>query len=258
MERFGYVLAGRAPSRWLPAAIAALLALALSGPALRRAEAPTFRNLDGVSILIDLSRSISQGEALPGSLAAGRLVAQASAARPVALIVYAGDAYLASPFTTDAEALGTMIGALDGETVPDPGSCLDCALLLARTMLDQAKMAASDVVLISDGGGAGEAQGGVDALRAAGARLSTLFVAPSAAPGGMPPPDPAALDALAARGGGRAGDAVRPGEVLEMLSAPGGAAEGTGDVRLLTHLDLGRCLLLPAALLALGLFRRSA
>ena len=257
MERFGYVVAGHAPSRRLPAAMAALLALALSGPALRTGEVQTFRNLDGVLILIDLSQSMAQGEALTQARAAGRLVAQASASRPVALIVYAGDAYLASPLTTDAEALGTTIGALDGETVPDQGSCLTCALSLARTMLDQAAMAASDIVLITDGGGAGEGLAEVDALQADGTRLSTLFVAPDVMPAGMPPPDAAALAALAARGGGHPGDASRPEELLEMLSAPGGPAERMGDIRFLTHLDLGRYLLVLPMLLGLGLFRRS-
>lgn len=127
----------------------------------------------------------------------------------MALIVSAGDVYLGSPFTTDVEALGTTIGALDGEAVPDRGRYLTYALTLtpARATLNQASMASSDVVPISDGCRARRAQAARDALRADGARLSTLLVAPGSAPSGVLRADAAALDALAARGGqgGRGG-----------------------------------------------------
>ena len=254
MDRLGLVAAGRSPGRWLPVAIASLLALALSGPAVRTGDAPTFRSLDGVAILIDVSRSMATGGALEEALAAGRLAAQASAGRPVALIVFAGDAYLASPFTTDAEALDATIAALDGETVPDRGSCLACALALAERTMREARMEAADVVIASDGGGAAAAD--VGALGAAGARISTLYAAPRATAPDMPGPDPAALAGLAARGGGRAASAGDPGPALATLAAARGTGEATADVRLFTHRDLGRPLLLAPALLALGLFRR--
>ncbi len=253
MTRLGLVAAGRGPARQLPAAIATVLALALAGPAIRTSEAPTFRNLDGVAILIDVSRSMAEGGALPEALAAGRLVVQASAGRPVALIVFAGDAYLASPFTTDAASLDTTVAALDGETVPDQGSCLPCALGLAEATMRQAGMRAADVVLISDGGGAAAADAA--ALAGAGARLSTLAATPKVAAPDMPPPDPAALAALAARAGGRSATATVPGAVFARLAAPPGRAEAATDIRLRTHLDLGRYLLVAPALLALGLFR---
>ena len=256
MERFGRVLPGRPPGRWLPVVLAVALVLALAGPALRKAGAPTFRNLDGVVVVMDLSRSVGLGGALPTAVAAGRLVAAAATGRPVALIVYAGDAYLASPFTTDTEAVGTTIAALDGETVPDAGSCLGCALRLARTVLAQSGTLASDVVLLSDGGGSADAATERAALLAAGARISTLYVAPRERISDMPVPAPSALADLA--GGGRAGDAARPAPVLEALAARRGSAAAMGDVELLTWQDLGRYLAILPGLLALGLFRRSA
>lgn len=258
MERFGRVLPGKPPGRWLPLTLAAVLVIALSGPALRTSEAPVFRNLDGVVVVMDLSRSVALGGGLAGAVAAGRLVTEAAAGRPVALVVYAGDAYLASPFTTDARAVGTTIAALDGETVPEAGSCLRCALAVTRGMLAETGTLASDVIVISDGAGIAAVVEEVAGLVAAGARISTLAVGAPAAVSDMPPPDPGALAALAEQGGGWSGEAAHPGAVLDAIAArPGSGALGA-DLAGLSYTDLGRYLVVLPLMLSLGLFRRSA
>lgn len=258
MRRLGRVLPGRPPARWVPAAIAAALALALAGPAVRNERAPSFHNLDGVVVVLDLSRSVALGGALDTALAAGRLAAEGSAGRPVALVVYAGDGYVASPFTTDARAVGTTIAALDGETVPDGGSAPARGLAEAARLITETATLASDVLLISDGAGAAAARGEVEALARAGARVSTLYVAPKARVSDMPAPDPDALAALAAAGGGAAGEAARPGPVLAAAAERASASPAAADVTLLTFRDLGKYFLALPALLALALFRRSA
>lgn len=258
IERFGGVLPGKSPGRWLPAAIAALCVLALAGPAVRSGETASFRNLDGVVVVVDVSRSVTLGGALPTARSAARLVAENAAGRPVALVVYAGDAYLASPFTTDAPALGTMIEALDGDTVPDRGSCLGCALARTRGMIGDARTVSSDVVLVSDGGGTLEAEAELVALVEAGARISTLYVEPQARVSDMPAPDPEALAEAAARGGGVAGLAAEPAGLIAAVAARPGSGSLAGDARFLAVTDFGRGLLVIPALMTLGFFRRRA
>ncbi len=254
MERLDRVLPGRPPGRWLPALLAVLLTLALAGPAIRNSRVPGFRNLDGIVAIVDLSRSVSLGGGLPDALSAARLTVETAAGRPAALILYAGDAYLASAFTIDTQAIGATIAALDGETIPEPGSCLSCAIDLATRILTESGTMASDIVLISDGAGAAGAD--TKHLTAAGGRLSTLYVAPKQTISDMPAPAPQALAALARQGGGWSGNANHPTPIITTISNQAGSGAVAGDIQLLTFQDLGRYLLIPVLLLGVSLFRR--
>lgn len=258
MARLGRILPGTRQAGHLPTAILATLALALAGPALRDRNAPTFRNLDGLVVVFDLSRSMTAGGALSAAEGAARLIVQAAGTRPAGLVVYAGDAYLGSPLTTDGDALGPTIAALDGETVPDPGSCLACGLRLATRLLAESGTLHSDVVVVSDGGGASDALPGAQALVAAGARISTLAVPPTERASDMPAANPAGLAALARTGGGIAASLADPGPLLAAVRAGGGAASTPVALRHLGWHDYGRTLAALPLILALGLFRRSA
>ena len=122
LQRMGAVLPGSSRRHWPAMALAGLIALALSGPAVRTGDLTAFRNLDGLVMVVDLSKSMTEGGSLATALSATRLVVQSAGARPVALVVFGEDAYEASGFTIDARALGTTIAVLDGETVPGAGS----------------------------------------------------------------------------------------------------------------------------------------
>lgn len=258
MARLGRVLPGGRRAGYLPTAILATLGLALAGPALRDRNAPSFRNLDGVVVVFDLSRSMTMGGALAAAESAARLVVAAARARPAALVVYAGDAYLGSALTTDGDALGPTIAALDGETVPDPGSCLACGLALAGRVLAESGTLRSDVVVVSDGGGAAGALPAVEALVAAGARVSTLAVPPVEQPSDLPPADPAGLARVARAGGGVAArlDDLEP--LLAAVRAGAGGQTVPAGLRRLGWQDYGRMLAALPLILALGLFRRRA
>jgi Ca-activated chloride channel homolog len=258
MRRLGRVLPGAAQRDWFAAALAGLIAIALSGPATKSADLTAFRNLDGLVIAADLSRSVTGGGNLPMALSAARVVAEGAGSRPVALVVYGQDAYVASNFTIDARALGTTIAVLDAETVPGAGSRPERALALARAMLDETRTLAGDVVLLSDGGGISDAAyDEARSIAALGARVSTLLV-PQAEAGEAPPTDPAALAALARLGGGLAADATDPAAVASLVGSATATRLAASDFSVLAWDDHGRWLLVLALLAALPLFRRRA
>lgn len=260
LNRRGAVLGGRRQANVVAALAAGLIALALTGPAVERPEAATFRNLDATVILLDASRSLFEGGRFKDARQAAEAVAEASGTRPVALLLYAGDAYTAVSPTTDREVVGTTLFALDADTVPDRGSHPERALALARRTLSEANVVAADIVLISDGDGIGQAaEREARALRDRGWRLHGVFVpAAKTLPSGAPRPDRAALDRLVELGGGALADADGLAPVTDPLGASTAQNLAAGGYSVLAFSDLGRWLLLLALVPALILFRRSA
>lgn len=255
----GAIIPGISRGRFAASFLASLIACALAGPAVERAESATYRNLDAIVIAIDLSRSVVVGGRLAEARVAARTVAEAAGPRQVALVVYAGDAYLANAFTTDQDALGATIGALDGQTVPDPGTRTERAIAMARGVLADAKIAQGDVVLISDGGGIGSsAFEEARALASAGYSLETLFVpAKTIAPDPAARPDRASLDELAASAHGVSSDILDMSPVLTQIAKRPAVRLGQGDYAVLAWKDFGRVLLAVALIPALLLFRRT-
>lgn len=257
LDRLGKVSHGAKQTRWLAPLIAGLIALALTGPAKERADGVAFRNLDGVVIAFDLSSSMIEGGRFTDAQTTVRLIAQSVGSRQVALVVYGGDAYRASAFTTDRAALGQIIAFLDAETMPDGGSRPERALALAGQMIEEAEIVIGDVVLVTDGGGLSPlAQTQARGLEEAGIPLSTIFV-PSIIED-LVRTDRAGVDALAVTGGGVSGDLLDPFPVTRALEQGLQRRLREMDGAVQTRRDYGRYLLLLAILPALALFRRRA
>lgn len=230
----------------------ALIALALSGPAMKSSEAVQFRNLDAALILLDVSR----GEALPQAVTAAQHVIAGSGARQTGVVLYAGDAYLASPLTDDVAALEALLFAVDARTVPDGGTRPDRALAFARRVLRESSAFASDVVLISDGEGAdARASAQAAALAREGHALHTLHVAPQ---GAADPLRRETMSALAAEGGGYSEKASRAEEVASAIARRRIEHVAQGARRTLEWRDCGRWLLLLAAAPILLVLRAGA
>lgn len=181
LDRFGRVIQGNRTPAMLPGAVLAVLGIALASPSTERRDLNSYRNLDGVVLVLDLSPSMTGNQAFFDTLTAARLIADAAGTRQVSLVVYAGEAFVAAPFSTDARALAGTISLLDDETMPVAGSRPEEGLALAGQLLIDARMLAADVVLISDGGGVGpEAVAEARALSDAGWRVSTIAVGQAA------------------------------------------------------------------------------
>lgn len=231
----------------------ALIALALSGPAVERSDMEHFRNLDATLIVLDVSNDM-RGARLHEAVAAAQTLLAQGGARQAGLVLYAGDAYLASPTTDDAAALNALLFAVDDRTVPDGGVRPDRALAYARRVLRDAQIIGADVALISAGEGLTPAATREAArLTTEGHTLHTLFVA---ANGSDEPRRRAGLAALADAGRGLAADAAQPNDIAGKISSRTIAHVAGSVLQSLGWRDYGPLLLIAAAAPLLLRFRR--
>ncbi|MDH2328903.1 VWA domain-containing protein [Cereibacter sp. SYSU M97828] len=253
MRALGMVSGGAA--RWptvLPFLSAAIAALALSGPA-RLTPAVALIRQDPLILLIDMSPSVAGGARLADAQAAAAQVL-ALAARPVGAALYAAQAYVASAPTSDAASLQGLIAVLGPDTMPLAGSRPDIAI----GSLDElfGTLDGADILLISDGDGAGpRAEEQAARLADAGARLWALSL-DGPGPEGAPAADPTALEAITRAGGGATLPAREAGAMMERIESARTARLATGDeARRIFH-DLGPFLIPFAMAALLPLFRR--
>nr|WP_306298205.1 VWA domain-containing protein [Crenothrix polyspora] len=145
-------------SRWplMAGALAALLViLALAGPAWDRLPSPAFRNDSALVIILDLSRSMDAGDLKPSRLTMARFkIADILKQRKdgqSALLVYAGDAFVVTPLTNDAETIASQLSALTTDIMPSEGSNTGLALEKAAALFKQAGLQKGHILLVTDG-----------------------------------------------------------------------------------------------------------
>lgn len=226
-----------------------LIVIGLAGPAIERRDTLSFRNLDAVVFVIDASPSVTEDARWPQMMTMGRFGLASLGTRPGGLVVYAGDAYVATDMTLDHLQLGQTFSLIGADTVPDPGSRPERGLQKAVELLAEADVVAGDVVLMTDGAGLGPASlQAAGAIAAEGARLSLISLdAP-----------PAAFETHAAAGQGRVFTLDQTEALADWLSAAARTRLEQQDYPLLFWHDMGRYLLLLALFPMLFLFRRQA
>lgn len=238
-----------------PFVAAAIIAAALTGPAVERKGAQTFRNLDGVVFVIDVSGSMTRDPIWPAVVNMARGGLSVLGSKPAAMIVYAGDSYLAAPLTIDHTQLGQSVSLLDANTVPDKGNRPALALGMAADVLDAASILSGDVILLTDGDGldaqAIEAAGRINGL---GARLSVVVADTTVS--NVPPQTRGTLATMVQMTGGSTYKTDELSRFMGDLGAQGGTRLERQDRQLLLLADFGRCLLILALIPALLFFRR--
>ncbi|QSX78633.1 VWA domain-containing protein [Agrilutibacter solisilvae] len=248
-----------------------LAVLALAGPSWRQSAQPLWESRRPLVVALDLSGTMRAGDLPPSRLAQARAklatLLQARNGGPVALVVYAGDAFTVAPLTDDAANVALFLDALDPEIMPVDGMRGDRAIEHAVALLERAGASSGDIVLMT-----GQVEpAAIDAARkAAGAGFRVGALGLGTAEGA---PFPTAEGAL--------GHARLEADVLQRLASAGGGAYATltADVADLETLgvlqattqfdgrgkdgrngmawqDEGYWLLPPLMLLALFAFRR--
>lgn len=245
----------------------ALVLAALASPALKRPGAEAYASSEGLLVLADLSRSMTLADIAPSRLSAlkgaAHAVADAAGVRPLGLIVYAGDAYVAQPFALDRGQYRSFVAALAHGIVAEEGSDPARALALAASAIRQAGLVSARVVILTDGGGfGGEAADLARQLRGRNARTDIVLTGRP----GTPPPGAVEIGPVAAVAEAGGGELVVAGPFgatdigtlklgLDALDAGGYAALAIDTTR---WQNLSHFLLLAALPLFLLLFRRTA
>jgi len=163
---------------WAIIVAATLAVLALAGPAWERLEQPVYRTLNARAVVLDLSRSMDATDLQPSRLTRARFkvvdILRRSRDRPVGLAVFAGDGFIITPLTQDANTIISLLPSVDTDIMPVQGSRPDRGLKVAASMLERGGAVRGEVILITDGAKGGRAASEAAELKAAGFRVSVL------------------------------------------------------------------------------------
>lgn len=206
---------------WLAGLALAIAVLALAGPSWHKLPDDSFAALDARVIVLDLSASMLATDLRPNRLTRARFrladLLNVTQEGQTGLVVYAGDAYVVSPLTTDTNTIANMLPALQPDVVPVRGSRADRGLGMAATLLERAGFARGEILLVTDSADAGDAAKARE-LRDRGIIISVLAVGTvdgSPIPSGsgfvtdrsgnvvITPLDKASLQAVSQAGGGK-------------------------------------------------------
>ncbi len=158
-------------------------ALALAQPQCgEKAEVAKRRGID-VVVALDASKSMYARDVTPSRLERAKLelssLLDSLKGDRVGLVVFAGDAFIQCPLTSDYAAAKLFLRAVDPEQMPQGGSNIGAALQLSRQVLENADRGAKDrvVVLLSDGEDlTGDVKDGIDGLKEFGARVLAIGI----------------------------------------------------------------------------------
>lgn len=160
-----------------------LLSLALAQPQCgSKAELTKRRGID-VVVALDASKSMLARDVAPNRLERAKLelmtLLDELKGDRVGVVVFAGDAFIQCPLTSDYSAAKLFLKAVDPEQMPQGGTNIGAALTLSKQLLDNADRGAKDrvVVLISDGEDlAGEGEEALATLKEANIKIFAVGI----------------------------------------------------------------------------------
>ncbi|MGZ5958542.1 MAG: VWA domain-containing protein [Myxococcaceae bacterium] len=160
-----------------------LFAVALAQPQCgSRAELTKRRGID-VVVALDASKSMRARDVLPSRLDRAKLelstLLDELKGDRVAIVAFAGEAFIQCPLTSDYAAAKLFLRAIDPDQMQEGGTNIGAALQMAKQVLDGADRGAKDrvVVLLSDGEDlSGEVGEATEALKAAGIKVFTVGI----------------------------------------------------------------------------------
>lgn len=108
-----------------------------------------------IYILLDISQSMLAEDLLPNRLDKAKseinALLQKLKGDRIGLIIFAGDAYIQFPLTTDYSAAGLFLSAVDVNSIPKPGTAVASAINLALESFDYESPSRKVIITITDG-----------------------------------------------------------------------------------------------------------
>ena len=154
--------------------------LALANPAWEKRPTPVLKTRDARVVVLDLSRSMNAADLQPSRLIQARFkvadILKRSEEGQTGLVAFAGDAFIVSPLTQDADTIASLLSALEPAVMPAQGSRADLGLRKAAELLEQAGVDRGEVLLLADGFEGDLTNAAAKNLHEAGHRLSVLAI----------------------------------------------------------------------------------
>lgn len=191
-----HLLAGAETSRRWPLALVALgwsiATLALAGPAWERLPTPLYRNQAAHVIALELSASMLAADLKPNRLTRARYAIRdlldGLGDGQVALLGYAGDAFVVAPMTDDSATVRNLLAELEPGVMPVGGNETGKAIRRGVELAQQSG-GGGELLLVLDAASADAVRAAAQAL-ADGVRVSVLAVGTAAgAPVSLPQGD---------------------------------------------------------------------
>ncbi len=142
-------------SFWLSLIICCLIIFAISGPSFRQQAIPIIQTESARVIVLDLSLSMDATDIKPSRLDRARFkimdILNKNTEGTIGIVVYAGDAFVISPLTSDAKTIASFVPTLSTGVMPVLGSRPDLAIQQAINLLKNAKQPTGQIIWLTDG-----------------------------------------------------------------------------------------------------------
>ncbi|NQT35625.1 VWA domain-containing protein [bacterium] len=188
-------LPDRAPGRKLAKRLLIVLAIAmllaaLTGPQIGTRMVEVTREGSDIAIVIDVSQSMLAEDITPNRMMKARHEVVKFLGRlhgdRVALVPFAGVAFVQVPLTLDYAAVTSILHALEPGMIPQPGTSLSEAIKQARRAFREESRAQKIMLLITDG--EDHEAGAIDQAKEAARENIIIYTIGMASPSGGPVP----------------------------------------------------------------------
>jgi len=130
-----------------------LTIIALAGPAWHKTKTPIYRDVDSLSIILDLSPNMQNEDIKPNRLFRAKLKIRDLIRNvqnvEVGLVVFSGDGFVVSPISQDAKTLDVLIDELNPSMMPVAGTDITDGVAEGLNLLTQVNATQGDIVLLT-------------------------------------------------------------------------------------------------------------
>ena len=140
---------------WVMCLAGTLLLLSLAGPAWQKKPQPLIKKSQARVLVLDLSFSMLAADVKPTRIDRVRFkledLLNNFSEGETALVGYAGDAFVITPLTHDANTISSLLPGLHPNIMPVPGSRADLGVELASDLLSRSIGSQGHIILVTDG-----------------------------------------------------------------------------------------------------------
>ena len=140
---------------WVMCLAGTLLLLSLAGPTWHKKPQPLIKKSQARVLVLDLSFSMLAADVKPTRIDRVRFkledLLNNFSEGETALVGYAGEAFVISPLTHDANTISSLLPGLHPNIMPVPGSRADLGVELASDLLSRSIGSQGHIILVTDG-----------------------------------------------------------------------------------------------------------